>query len=193
LEHFNIKDIIDLIDPSALMFVRVEVLPETKKHIFEEDFDLWTFKVDERFIPDWFSPAHRKAVLSTLAEFMKIARVEFPGNFYCGEWFNQPLPAGFSCKGSFYCGKKFNQVLPEGFSCKDSFHCGHNYNQIFPKGFVCESSFHCGESFNQTLPEGFICGGNFYCGEKFNQPLPDGFICKEDFNCGESFNMPLSR
>ena len=63
LEKYQIPDNQD--NQSLMNFAKVEIIPPDNNP-FKKDLTLWTFKVDERYIPDWFSPAHKEACYESL-------------------------------------------------------------------------------------------------------------------------------
>jgi len=67
LEKYKIND--NTHDQSALKFARVEIIPPSALDgAFEKDLKKWNFSVDEKTVPEWFSPAHKVAAFSALKE-----------------------------------------------------------------------------------------------------------------------------
>jgi len=67
VELFNLKDDTDI--QSKLKFARVEILPPNGDPF--SPLSDWNFEVDERIIPEWFSPAHEDVCLARLKEDLK--------------------------------------------------------------------------------------------------------------------------
>ena len=55
-------------DPSRMNFARVEITPKNKDYL---NPDKWIFKIDERIVPEWFSPAHKDACWSAFKLYEK--------------------------------------------------------------------------------------------------------------------------